>query len=325
MLNRYRSQNFLKIKGLRAALVSVVALLLLLVSVPLARADNPDNLAKGLANQHYYVDQEVKANSTFMGKNPNIENDVKNTVNKLTGSKDTRIAVFSNATFPAQFKTGSALTATENYGNFLYNNILTNPKPAVLIMANPEANGIAIISDKLTEAERQAIIKDATNVAVSKNFGAGVTYAAEQAADKISSNAAGGLLTTLAIVVVILLVLAGGVAYLLISTKKNWTQKVKGVEQLADQVSGQVLKVSDEINFLPDASRDKANADFGAATQNFSEANAGLRELQKVSPVTLLLKGPEYQRKLDLTGAQFSQASQALSRVAQQVRSLPGN
>ena len=96
------------------------------------------------------------------------------------------------------------------------------------------------------------------------------------------------------------------------------------MEQLADQVSSKVLKVSDDVNFLPDADREKTNADFGAATQNFSEANTRLRELQKVSPVTLLLKGPEYQRKLDLTGAQFQQASQGLDRVEQQVRSLPG-
>jgi hypothetical protein len=322
MLNRYRSQNFLKIKGLSAALLSAVALLLLLVSVPLAKADTGDDLARGLANQHYYVADGVKSNQAFMGKNSSIENDLKNTVNKLKGDKDTRIAVLSNAIIPPQYGTG--LAGAESYGNFLLSNILTNPKPAVLIMANAEVNGISIISDKLSSAEKQTIIKDAANVAISKNYTAGVTYAAEQAADKISANATGSLITTLVIVVVVLLVIAGGVAYLLITTKKNWTQKVAGVEKLADQVSTQVLKVSDDINFLPEASREKTNTDFGAATQNFSEANTRLRELQKVSPVTLLLKGPDYQRKLELTGAQFAQAGQALSRVEQQVRSLPG-
>lgn len=323
MLNGYRSQNFVKIRVLSAALLSVMALLVLLVSVPLAKADTGNDLGRALSNQRFYVSDGVKADTSFMGKNTSVENDLKNTVNKLTGSKDTRIAIISNAIIPTQYGTG--LAGAESYGNYLYNNILTNPKPAVLIMANAQANGISIISDKLTDAEKQTIIKNAANVAVSKNFTAGVTNAADQTADKISSNGTGGLLTTLAIVVVVILVIAGGAAYLLISTKKNWTQKVKGVEQLADQVSTQVLKVSDDVNFLPDADRAKMNADFGAATQNFSEANAGLRELQKVSPITLLLKGPDFQRKLDLTGAQFQQAGQGLARVEQQVRSLPGS
>ncbi|MBN9387058.1 MAG: hypothetical protein J0I20_03315 [Chloroflexi bacterium] len=322
MLKRYSSQNFLKIKVVSIALLSIMAFMVLLVATPLAQADTGNDLAKALSNQKYYVSDGVKSNSGFMGKNSSIENDLKNEVSKLTGSKDTRIAVISNAIIPSNYGTG--LSGAENYGNYLFNNILTNPQPAVLIIGNAEANGISIISSKLTAAEKQTIIKDAANVAVSKNYTAGIVYAADQAADKISANATGSLITTLVIVVVVVLLIGGAVAYVLISTKNNWTKKVKGVEQLADQVSTQVLKVSDDVNFLPDADRAKMNADFGAATQNFSEANTRLRELQKVSPVTLLLKGPEFQRKLDLTGAQFQQAQQGLNRVEQQVRSLPG-
>jgi outer membrane murein-binding lipoprotein Lpp len=324
MLNRYKSQSPVKVKGLRAVILSVLALLVLLVSVPLAKADTGDDLARGLANQRFYVSDAVKANTNFMGKNSNIESELRNAVSKLGGNKDTRIAVFTNGIIPPQYGTG--LPGAESYGTFLYNSILTNPKPTVLIMGNAEANGISIISNKLTTAEKQEIIREAANVAISKNYTAAVIYAGEQAANKVTSNATGSLLTTIGTVVVVLLVIAGGVAYLLVSTKKKWTQKVKGLEQRADQVSDQVLKVSDEINFLPEASpsRDRTNAEFGAATQNFSEANTRLRELQKVSPVTLLLKGPDYRRKLDLTGAQFEQASQGLSRVEQQVRSLPG-
>jgi outer membrane murein-binding lipoprotein Lpp len=322
MLNGYRSQNLVKTKVLGAALLSVLVLMAFLVSLPVASADTGNDLAKALSNQRYYVSDGVKTNTTFMGKNGSIENDLKNAVSGLTGDKDTRVAVVSNAIIPSQYGTG--LAGAESYGNYLFNNILTNPKPAVIIIGNAEANGISIISDKLTAAEKQTIIKDAANVAVSKNFTAGVTYAAQQSADKIGSNATGGLLTTIGIVVVIVLIIAGGVAYALISTKKNWTAKVKGLEQLADQVSTKVLKVSDDVNFLPDADQTKINVEFGAATQNFSEANTRLRELQKASPVNLLLKGPDFNRKLDLTGAQFQQANQGLDRVEQQVRSLPG-
>jgi len=322
MLNGYQSQNLMKIKVMSAALLGVLLLMALLVVVPMASADTGNDLAKALSNQRYYVSDGVKADSGFMGKNASVENDLKNAVSGLTGSKDTRVAIISNAIIPSQYGTG--LAGAENYGNYLYNNILTNPQPAILIIGNPQANGISIISNKLTAAEKQEIIKNAANQAVSKNFTAGITYAAQQSADKIGSNATGGLLTTVGIVVVIVLIIAGGVAFALISTKKNWTQKVKGLEQLADQVSTKVLKVSDDVNFLPDADRSKMNADFGAATQNFSEANTRLRELQKASPVNLLLKGPDWQRKLDLTGAQFQQAGQSLDRVEQQVRSLPG-
>jgi len=293
-----------------------MALMVLLVSVPLAKADTANDLAKGLQTQGYYVTDDVKADSTVKQKYPNIDQDVKNIVNKVKGKENVWIGVISNQILPAQQNT------TSSYANFLMG--FLNPKPDALILLNQQTKEVYVLSPKLTDAEASALVSENASTLNSQGTVGGLSVLSEKVADKISSNATGGLLTTIGIVVVVILLIGGGVAYLLISTKSNWTKKVKGVEQLADQVSTKVLKVSDDVNFLPDADRTKLNADFGAATQNFSEANAGLRELQKVSPVTLLLKGPDFQRKLDLTGAQFQQASQGLDRVEQQVRSLPG-
>jgi hypothetical protein len=287
------------------------------MTAPAVQADTANDLARLLGTQRYYVTDAVKANTEIMAKNPNLESDIRNTVNRLKGDKDARIAVLSNAIIPSQYGTD-----TQRYGDFLYG--FLNPKPEVLILVNAQTSIVSLISDKLSSAERQTIINDSRSTFNQSGLGAGATFVADKAIEKIQSNQSTGTFTTIGIVVVVLLLIAGAVAYMLITTRKNWTRKVAPVEELANKVSDQVVRVSDEVNFLPDANRASTDADFGAATRNFSDANSQLRELQKVSPVTLLLKGPEFERKLNLTGAQFEQARQALSRVEQQVKSLPG-
>lgn len=316
MLKRYSSQNFLKIKVVSIALLSIMAFMVLLVATPLAKADTANDVAKGLQNNGYYVTDTVKNDSVVKQKYPNLDSDVKNIVNRVKSKEDVRIAVVSNQILPSNANT------TQSYAAFLLN--FLSPKPDAIIVMNQQTSEVYVVSPKLTNAEISALTSSTNSTFIAQGTVTGLSTLADKVADKISSNATGGLLTTIGIIVVVVLIIGGVVAYVLISTRNNWTKKVKGVEQLADQVSTQVLKVSDDVNFLPDADRAKMNADFGAATQNFSEANTRLRELQKVSPVTLLLKGPEFQRKLDLTGAQFQQAQQGLNRVEQQVRSLPG-
>ena len=316
MLNRYTSQNFLKMKVVSAALLSIMAFMVLLVAVPLAKADTSNDVAAGLQNNRYYVTQAVKDNANLKQKYPNLDSDVKNIVNRVKSKEDVRIAVISNAILPSNANT------TQSYAAFLQNYL--NPKPDAVMVVNLESNQVYVTSPKLTSAEITDITSATNSTFIAQGAVTGMSTLADRIADKISSNATGSLLTTIGIVVVVILIIGGVVAYLLISTRNNWAKKVKSVEQLADQVSTLVLKVSDDVNFLPDADKAKTNADFGAATQNFSEANTRLRELQKVSPVTLLLQGADYQRKLDLTGAQFQQAQQSLTRVEQQVRSLPG-
>ncbi len=298
------------------SLLVLMGLLLIAFVTPIARADTADDLTRALSgSQKAYVSDGVKGNAAFMAKNQNIESSVKDLVSKLKGKADTRVAVISSAIIPAQFNKN-----TDSYGNFLYTFLNT---PDVLLLVNAETNSVTLLSDKLSASERQALIND-TKGALQSNVTNGTVQLAEKTADKIASNSFAGTVTVVAIVLVIVLVIAGTATYVLMSTKKKWTGRVKGVEQLANQVSDQVVRVSDDINFLPDAGRAQTDADFGAATRNFSEANTKLRELQGVSPITLLLKGPEYERKLNLTGSQFDEAQRALLKVEQQVqRSLP--
>ena len=302
------------------SVLTLLGLMLLSLLVPTANAqtqtDNPDDLVKALANQRYFVANSVKANQTFMSKNADIEAQLRDTVNKYK-KDNVFIAVISNSSFTSKFNNQDSFAA-----NAL--SFLSNPKPEVFLLVNAQSNNVLLIAPKLSAAERDAIIKDAQTAAVAKNLTAGTVTAAQQAAEKISSNESGGTLLTIGIVAVVLLVIAGAVSFLLINTKRSWKQRLNRVESLANQVSDQVVKVSDEISFLPDASREKTSADFGTATQNFSEANTRLRELQGASPVSLLLKGADYERKLNLTGAQFEQVRQSLGRVAQETqRSLP--
>jgi type II secretory pathway pseudopilin PulG len=280
---------------------------------PVAKADTSDDVVKGLVSQGFYVSDGVKANNTYISKNPNLEANLRDTVNKVKGKADVRIAVISKAIIPPQ--QGS----TQRYTQFLYD-FLGSSKPTVLVVINPEVPDFYMVSDQLSSAEIQDITNQTRSVFTTGGTAAFAAQVAEKAADKISSNKTGSLITTVVIVLVVIVAVAGLAAFLLISTKNKWIKRVNGVEQLANQVSDQVVKVSDDINFLPDAARATTDAEFGTATRNFSEANTKLSELRGVSPVQLLLKGADYDRQLNLTAAQFQEAGRSLSRVGEQVR-----
>ena len=309
--------------------VALLALFLVLLLAPVASAqtstttatDNPDDLVKALGNQRYYVANSVKANPTFMQKNSTIESDLKNEVNQ---HKNVAIAIISSSSFPSQFSgTGTnAQTNLDNYTKFV-SGFLTNPKPDVLLIVNAQQQNWTLIAPDLSQAERDKILADAKNVAATQNVTKGALTIADESVDKLSSNKSGSFVTTIIIIVLVIVVLAGVVAFLLINTKRQWQQKLVGLQSLANQVSDQVVRVSDNINFLPDEQRQRTDTDFGTATRSFSEANDNLRQLQGVSPVTLLLKGPDYQRKLNLAGSQFQQVQQSLTQVEQHIASLP--
>lgn len=304
-------------------LLALLGLLMTVFVVPIASADTGNDLVRGLTSDRFYISEDVrtklKDSSTDLAKtSPNLESDVRNAVNKVKGSNDVRVAVVSNIIVPDQYKSNN-----QAYANFLLG-FISNPKPDAVVLVNAETRKVFLVSDKLTPAESQAITDNAASTFTSKGIGAGTALTTEQASAKLSGNATGGLISTLVIVLLVLLVLGGAGAYMWFSTKKSWKERVDGVQRLASKVSDQVVRVSDEVNFLTDADRLRSSTDFGAATQNFSDANSSLRELETVSPITLLLKGAEYERKLNLTRGQFEQVGHALNRVEQMVgRSLP--
>ncbi len=310
-----KARNF-RISGL---VVGLLAFMLVSLVVPTAQADDANDLVKALSTDRFFISQTLRADAKFNSKYKmnDLENQLRNTVNKLKGSHDTRIVLLTNATIPAQFGGSGA-----RYGDFLLG-LLNNPKPEAIVIDNVETNTVSINDGKLSPAERQAIIDDTKSTFLTNGPAAGSDQVAQKAADKVAANETSGTLLTLGIILVVVLAVGGVVAFLLISTQRKWKLRVAGVESLANQVSDQVVRVSDNINFLPDDLRQKTDADFGNATRNFSDANSGLRALQGASPVGLLLKGPDYERKLNLTGSQFEQVRQALSRVEEQSRSLP--
>jgi hypothetical protein len=309
-------------------LLALLGLLLTAFVMPIARADDGNALVKGLTSDGFYISEDVrnelKRSGSDLAKNsPNLESDVRNAVSKVKGKNDIRVAVVSNAiTVPAEYKNGSQING-QAYASFLLN-FMSNPKPDAVVFVNAEERKVYLVSNSLSDAERKAITDGVVSTFASKGIGEGTALTIQQASDKLSGNATGGLIGTIATVVVILLVLGGAGAYMWFSTKKTWKDKVGAVQRLASQVSDQVVRISDEVNFLPEAAQVRSSTDFGSATQNFSDANASLRELETVSPITLLLKGAEYERKLNLTRSQFEQTGHALNRVEQMVgRTLP--
>lgn len=308
--------TILRHKGWLALMATLLGLLLLAMAMPVVKADTSTDLNRALISQKFYLTDDVKADPTYLAKNPNLEQQVKDAINKVKGKADIRVAFISNKIIPSNFG-GS----TQRYGEDIYQNINT---PDGLIIINAQQNLAVVLSDKLNASERQAIIDESRSALVASPT-TGTVQLIEKMGEKIAGNATAGTITAIAIPLVIVLVIAGIAFFLMNNAKKSWKAKVDQVENLANEVSDQVVKVSDEVNFLPDANRAQSDVQFGAATRNFSEANTRLGELKNASGFQLLLKGADYDRQLNLTNAQFSEARQALSQVAQQIqRSLPG-
>jgi predicted PurR-regulated permease PerM len=322
--NRVSKRKLLKNRSITALILGLLSLFVagFLAPVVSAQSAEANDLSRALINERFYVSNSVKnrlkTDSAFAARNPDLEQKVKDTVNKFKSRGDARVAVIANDVIPATLGGN-----TQRYGESVYDFI--GSKPDALVMVNAQTSDYLLVSSKLSPSDRDKIINEVRPTFASKGIGAGIDETIDKALSKIAGNATTGLITTIVIVAVIILLFIGIIVATITSTKKRWAQQVANLQQLANQVSDKVVGISDNISFLPDNIRHQADAEFGEATRNFSDANAKLRELEGATPVQLLLKGADFNRQLNLTGAQFEQLRQSLTRIEQQVnRQLPG-
>lgn len=311
-----------------ALLLAALSLLLAVFAVPAASAQSTENstIRTQLASAKFYVSngvkQQLQSNADFGNRNQNLESNIQNVVNKYAGRGDVRIAVIDTALLNAN---GGNL---ERFANTLYSEALS-AKPVALILINGQSRDIFIVSNKLSDSEVREIVNGPARQAFVSNNNS-ITPAADAAAkgvvDKISSNSATGTIITVVVIAIVIALIVGIVFAVYTSTKKRWATQIANLQQIAAQVSDKVVNLSTEVELLPENVRSRGQKDFGEATSNYSEANERLRELEGVKPTTLLLKGADYNRKLNMTTAQFEQLRQSLTRLEQNVnRTLPGN
>lgn len=322
--NRVSKRKLLKNRSISALILGLLSLFVagFLAPVVSAQSAEANDLSRALINDRYYVSNTVKnklkTDAAFAAKHPDLEAKVKDAVNKYKGRGDARAAVIGTDVIPANLGSN-----TQRYAEFLYDFI--GSKPDALVMVNAQTSEYFIVSSKLSSSDRSKIVDEVRPTFASKGIGAGVDEAIDKTLSKIAGNATAGFITTIVIVAVIVLLIIGIIVATITSTKKRWAQQVANLQQLANQVSDKVVAISDNISFLPDNIRHQADADFGEATRNFSDANAKLRELEGASSVQLLLQGADFNRRLNLTGAQFEQLRQSLTSIEQKVnRQLPG-
>lgn len=293
--------------------------------------DSPADIIKALGSPGgSYISQSVKANIT---NEPNMQSDIANTAKQLTDKKhDTRIAILGHnilcdAVIAAKLTTTNAATCQTSNNNFaddyakFLQGYLQSPQPQIVVIVDASKKFVGSWSNDLTLPELQAINSEALSTFNTKGFAAGATLVAEKAADKISSNATGKLITTVVIVLVVIVVVGGIVALMYFNTRKSWKQQVAQLQGLAGQVSNQVLQLSDTIEYLPDAVRNRTRDLFGQASSNFSNANTSLRQLEGASPWAILFGGAKYKRQLQMTSSQFETSRNALAQVQQTVDS----
>jgi len=309
----------------RAVISSILLLLTLLLFISPAAAqtstqttDTPQDIARSLGSQGYYVSQAVQSRiKSGEIKEADLEKSLAQITKDFKDKKhDTRIVVLSNELLSKVTVPGANTVA--GYAGYLQG-FLNNPKPEVVVVVNAASDQLGLAAEGLSAAENTEAAKAAASTFASKGFAQGSKLAAQTAIDKIDGKATGGLVTTLVIILLIVLVVGGFLAFRYISTRDSWKKQLSELQGLAGQVSNQVLKLSDTIEYLPDAVRTNTRSLFGQASTVFSNANTSMHELQKANPWSLMFKGGEYQRQLQMTASQFQTSRNTLAQVQQTV------
>ncbi len=281
----------------------ILALLLVGLVSPLwltsvARADDAGTAESKLIQQGWYISDAVKAK---LGNNASAtQTTLQNTVNDLKNKKHPGVLALLD---PNTVKSG--YTTAEAYAEYLRSYI--SPKPDIVVVAviDPSKSGVALAADKLSQDEQKAITDAARSTFTTGDYAGAMRQIALDAEKKIGSAETSGTLLTVVIALVVIAAIGGGIAFLLISTKNNWKNQLEKLQTLNGQVSDLVVRVSDGIDYLPDATRNQVRDQFGQATANMSNAQAGLRELQAATPIQLILNGGKYRQQMNATGGQL--------------------
>ncbi len=276
--------------------------------------DTPNDLIKALAGQDFYVSQSVK--KTINGAS-GFDSTLANATKNLKGKNhDSRIAIVDDALLKQSPQSNGGNPV--DYASWA-EGYLNNPKPEIVVAVNATTKKVGLYSPKLTVAESQAIVDSSLSTFNTKSYADGAVEIAQKAADKIGANQTGGTITTLVVVLLILAVIGGALAFMYFSTRTWWKNRLGEVQGLAGQVSNQVLKLSDTIDYLPDGVKNNTRNIFSQATSNFSNANSNLQKLETTNPWTLIFKRGEYNKQLEMTSSQFQTSRNALAQVQETV------
>ena len=288
------SVNWLVLALLVAALVSPLWL------TSAARADTSSTAETTLIKQSWYISDQVK---TKLGNNAQAtQSTLQNTVNDLKNKKHPGVLALLD---PTTVKSG--FTTADAYAEYLRGYI--SPKPDIVVVAvivpNGSGSGVGLAADKLSQDQQKAITDAARSTFTKGDYAGAMRQIALDAEKKIGELETGSTLLTAVIALVVIAVIGGGIAFLLISTKNNWKRQLDQLQNLNTQVSDLVVRVSDGIDYLPDATRNQVRDQFGQATSNMSNAQSGLRELQAATPIQLVLNGGKYRQQLNATSSQL--------------------
>ena len=266
-----------------------------------AQADSVATAESTLIKQNWYISDAVK--TSLGSKAQATQQTLQNTVNDLKNKKHPGVLALLD---PSTVKSG--FTNADSYAEYLRSYI--SPKPDIVVVAviapsGSGTSGVALAADKLSQDEQKAITDAARSTFTTGDYGGAMRQIALAAEKKIADSETGSSLLTAVIALVVIAAIGGGIAFLLISTKNNWKRQLDQLQNLNGQVSDLVVRVSDGIDYLPDATRNTVRDQFGQATANMSNAQSGLRELKAATPIQLVLSGGKYRQQLSATSGQL--------------------
>lgn len=296
----------------------VAALLVILGAMPfltaaIASADNSATAEATLLRQGWY--ESTVAQAKLKNSDPNAAKTLQDTVNQLKSKKHPGlVAILDNTTIPAAYSDANAYAA----------HLLSyaNPKVDIVVIVNGDKSQVGLATVKLSQSEQTAIRDARLSTFTANHFGLGVQQVALDAENKIASQETSSLITTIVIVLVVLAVVAGAIIFFYISTKNNWQRQLESLRALNSKVTDLVVKIGDGVDYLPDQTRDQAKSSFGQATANMSNAQAGVRELEKATPFQLMFGGGKYRQELNATEQQLQSSYNLLTQLDRSIEKV---
>ncbi len=235
-------------------------------------------MVKGLTNDNAYV----SPGSAAIMKDSNATATLQKVSNDLKGKGYTvRIAVLDDV---IRISGGRYRDAT-TYADYLQNYMGLGPNPVIVL--DTAASRVAVRSNKLSTDEVQKITNDARATISAQGSIAGVRKIAEDTVQKLNDKDSSSRNTTVVIIIVVIAAILLAAFLTIGNLNRKWADRQAKARSLSQQLTTQVLDISDKISFLR-----VQNASLGEQAQQ--SLNAGNQSLSTANQQLSTLKSPGF-------------------------------
>jgi|GEM_PF-2235608 len=260
-----------------ALLLVVAAYLLSFASSSYAQTNTEVNadVVRGLTNGNAYVSPGsaalIKDSSNPLGDLQKISSDLKGK------GYTVKIAILDSASNISGGKYKDATT----YADYLQSYMGLGKEPVIVL--DTRVSRVAVRSNKLSIDEAQQITDAARSTISAQGYMAGVRKIANDTVQKLNDKDSSSRNTTVVIIIVVIAAILLAAFLTIGNLNRKWADRQAKARSLSQQLTTQVLDISDKISFLRVQSAslgEQAQQSLNAGNQSLSTANQQLSTLK---------------------------------------------